>query len=223
MTGSGWRLFVPRSGVIYACRSTLASSSEEHARRTAHRGHTAEEWYIGRQKHLGGFAVEEQYRYRPYPSRSTRVSVPGDTLRCGLRHPLQATHLENRTQSKARVKQAEELLDMVRGNPDPVVIAGDMNTTGADGSVKTIQSAVLKKIQDPRFWATKGIKYATGVGFAMDLTTFGFKTAKFQSDPTAAGVPLVAANPEEPFLTTSRSSSSTMALESTSAAMNNYR
>ena len=110
-----------------------------------------------------------------------------------------ATHIENRTEPKNRVKQLDELLEMVRPIHNPVVIAGDMNTTGADGSVTSIKSAALKKLNSPTFWATQGIKYATGVGLAMDVATFGFKTTKFQGDPTASGVPLLAANPEQGF------------------------
>src|SRR3984957_9516702 len=110
-----------------------------------------------------------------------------------------ATHLENRTTPKGRVKQLDELLEMVGPIHNPVVIAGDMNTTGTDGSVTTIRSAALKKINSPSFWATQGVKYATGVGLAMDVATFGFKTTKFQGDPTASGVPLLAANPEQGF------------------------
>jgi endonuclease/exonuclease/phosphatase family metal-dependent hydrolase len=110
-----------------------------------------------------------------------------------------ATHIENRTTPKNRVKQLDELLEMVRPIHNPVVIAGDMNTTGQDGSITSIKSAALKRLNDPAFWATKGIKYATGVGFAMDVASFGFKTAKFQGDPTASGVPLLAANPEQGF------------------------
>jgi hypothetical protein len=72
-----------------------------------------------------------------------------------------------------------------------------MNTTGADGSVVSIKAAVLKKINSPSFWATQGVKYATGVGFGMDIVGIAFKTTKFQSDPTASGVPLLAANPEQ--------------------------
>jgi hypothetical protein len=72
-----------------------------------------------------------------------------------------------------------------------------MNTTGADGSVVSITSVALEKMKDPAFWATKGLKYATGVGFAMDIATLTFKTTKFQGDPTASGVPLLAANPEQ--------------------------
>jgi endonuclease/exonuclease/phosphatase family metal-dependent hydrolase len=110
-----------------------------------------------------------------------------------------ATHLENRTTPKGRVRQAEELLDMIRPIRNPMVIAGDMNTTGQDGSVLSIKSAALKKLNDPGFWATQGIKYATGVGAIMDLASFSFKTTKFQDDPTTSGIPLLACNPEEGF------------------------
>jgi hypothetical protein len=110
-----------------------------------------------------------------------------------------ATHLENRTTPKGRVKQADELLDMIRPIHNPVIVAGDMNTKGQDGSVLNIKSAVLKKVKDPALWAPQGIKYATGVGLIMDVASFGFKTTKFQGDPTASGVPLLAANPEQGF------------------------
>jgi endonuclease/exonuclease/phosphatase family metal-dependent hydrolase len=110
-----------------------------------------------------------------------------------------AAHLENRTTPKGRTKQAEELLDLIRPIRNPVIVAGDMNTTGADGSVTSIKSAALKKLNSPSFWATKGVKYATGVGFGMDMATFAFKTTKFQGDPTSSGVPLLAANPEQGF------------------------
>src|SRR5580692_2747350 len=108
-----------------------------------------------------------------------------------------AAHLENRTTPQGRVKQMDEILDYIKPISHPVVVAGDMNTTGADGSVVSIKSAVLSKINSPSFWATQGVKYATGVGFGMDIAGIAFKTTKFQSDPTASGVPLLAANPEQ--------------------------
>jgi hypothetical protein len=110
-----------------------------------------------------------------------------------------AAHLENRTAPKGRVQQAQELLELLRPIRNPVIVAGDMNTTGADGSVTSIKSAALKKLNSPSFWANRGVKYATGVGFGMDLATFAFKTTKFQGDPTSSGVPLLAANPEQGF------------------------
>ena len=108
-----------------------------------------------------------------------------------------AAHLENRTTPKGRVKEADELLEMIRPIQNPVIVAGDMNTTGQDGSNLSFKSAMLKKINDPAFWANQGVKYATGVGLMLDVASFGFKATKFQADPTASGVPLMAANPEQ--------------------------
>jgi endonuclease/exonuclease/phosphatase family metal-dependent hydrolase len=110
-----------------------------------------------------------------------------------------ATHIENRTTPQGRVKQADELLEMIGPIHNPLIVAGDMNTTGTDGSVLSIKSATLKKLNSPTFWATQGIKYATGVGAVMDLVSFTFKTTKFQGDPTGSGVPLLAPNPEQGF------------------------
>jgi endonuclease/exonuclease/phosphatase family metal-dependent hydrolase len=115
----------------------------------------------------------------------------------GQQVTIVAAHLENRTTPKGRVKEMDEILDLTGPIAHPVIIAGDMNTTGTDGSVVSIKSAVLKKLNDPSFWATKGVKYATGVGFGMDIAGLAFKTTKFQSDPTASGIPLLAANPEQ--------------------------
>jgi hypothetical protein len=115
----------------------------------------------------------------------------------GQQVTIVAAHLENRTTPKGRVKQMDEILDFIRPIAHPVIVAGDMNTTGTDGSVVSIKSAMLRKLNDPSFWAKKGIKYATGVGFGMDMAGFAFKSTKFQSDPTASGIPLLAANPEQ--------------------------
>jgi endonuclease/exonuclease/phosphatase family metal-dependent hydrolase len=117
--------------------------------------------------------------------------LPGDQV------TIVAAHLENRTTPKGRVKQMDEILDFIKPISHPVVVAGDMNTTGADGSVVSIKAAILKKLNSPSYWATQGVKYATGVGFGMDIAGLAFKTTKFQSDPTASGVPLLAANPEQ--------------------------
>ena len=117
----------------------------------------------------------------------------------GKQVTIVAAHLENRTTPKGRVREAEELLEMIRPIQNPVIVAGDMNTTGQDGSNLSFKSATLKKVNDPAFWATQGVKYATGVGLILDVATFGFKTTKFQADPTVSGVPLMAANPEQGF------------------------
>src|SRR6476646_5232711 len=47
---------------------------------------------------------------------------------------IAATHLENRTKPKIRRKQLEELLKHVHELRNPVVVAGDMNTTGSNST-----------------------------------------------------------------------------------------
>jgi endonuclease/exonuclease/phosphatase family metal-dependent hydrolase len=52
----------------------------------------------------------------------------------GQRLTIAATHLENRTRPKVRRQQMEELLNEVRETRNPVVVAGDLNTTGSDST-----------------------------------------------------------------------------------------
>ena len=167
----------------------------------------AYDWYNGEKKYgsieagkrkgaslLFGEQIVREVRRGGRTNLIATIDVPGLP---GGQVTIVETHLENRTTPKNRVKQMDETLDFIKPIDHPVIVAGDMNTTGADGSVTSIKSAVLKKMNDPSFWATKGVKYATGVGFGMDVAGLAFKTTKFQSDPTASGVPLLAANPEQ--------------------------
>jgi len=169
----------------------------------------AYDWYNGEKKYgsveagkrkgaslLFGESIAREVRRGGRTNLIATIDVPDLPER---QVTIVATHLENRTTPKSRVKQADELLDMIRPIRNPVIVAGDMNTTGTDGSVMNIKSEVLKRLNDPSFWATQGVKYATGAGFIMSASTFAFKKAKFQADPTASGVPLLAANPEQGF------------------------
>jgi endonuclease/exonuclease/phosphatase family metal-dependent hydrolase len=169
----------------------------------------AYDWYNGEKKYgsieagkrkgaslVFGEEIVREVRRGGRTNLVATIDVPGLP---GGQVTIVAAHLENRTTPKGRVKQMNEILDLIKPIAHPVVVAGDMNTTGADGSVLSIKSAVLKKLNSPSYWATKGVKYATGVGFGMDIAGLAFKTTKFQSDPTASGVPLLAANPEQGF------------------------
>ncbi len=169
--------------------------------------YVAYDWYNGEKKYgqleagkrkgaslVFGEAIVREVRRGGRTNLIATIDVPDLP---GGQLTIVAAHLENRTTPKGRVKQMDEILDFIRPIPHPVVVAGDMNTTGADGTVLSIKSALLRKLNDPSYWATKGIKYATGVGFGMDIAGLAFKTTKFQSDPTASGIPLLAANPEQ--------------------------
>ena len=157
----------------------------------------AYDWYNGEKKYgtmeagkrkgaslVFGEQIVREVRHGGRTNLIATIDVPGLP---GGEVTIVAAHLENRTTPKGRVKQMGEILDFIKPISHPVIVAGDMNTTGADGSVTSIKYALMKKINDPSYWATKGVKYATGVGFGMDVAGLAFKTTKFQSDPTAAG------------------------------------
>lgn len=121
----------------------------------------------------------------------------------GHRVTIAATHLENRTRPKNRRKQLEQLLKDMRGVPNPVIIAGDMNTTGSDSTPTSVENMLYKRYGDVDFWATKGIQL-TGIG----LIYTGAKTVRnvagfeYRVDPTAANIPGASPNLERGFFST---------------------
>jgi endonuclease/exonuclease/phosphatase family metal-dependent hydrolase len=113
-----------------------------------------------------------------------------------------ATHLEAKAKPAERVKQLEELLAHIRHAEHPVVIAGDMNTSGSDSTPTSFQREIKKRLGNGSFWVTQGIKYATGVGLIYDITVGAVKMQRTRRDPTVKSVKFVSENPEEKFFST---------------------
>jgi endonuclease/exonuclease/phosphatase family metal-dependent hydrolase len=113
-----------------------------------------------------------------------------------------ATHLEDRTTPKNREKQLEELLQVIKQYDNPVVLAGDMNTSGEDATPTSFKREITKRLGSKSFWINRGIGYATGVGLVKDVLIGGVKHVRNQSDPTVRHVPVVAPNPAAGFFDT---------------------
>jgi endonuclease/exonuclease/phosphatase family metal-dependent hydrolase len=124
------------------------------------------------------------------------AEIPGGRL------TIAATHLEDKTKPANRVKQLEEVLAQIRDIDHPVILAGDMNTSGSDSTPTSFQREVKKRLGSKSFWVTQGIKYATGVGFLYDVTLGAVTVQRTWSDPTVKSVKFVSENPEEKFFTT---------------------
>ena len=92
------------------------------------------------------------------------AGIPGGTA------TVVATHLEDKAKPSERVKQLEEVLTEIKNIDHPVILAGDMNTSGSDSTPTSFQREVKKRLGSTSFWATQGIKYATGVGLIYDIT-----------------------------------------------------
>jgi endonuclease/exonuclease/phosphatase family metal-dependent hydrolase len=109
---------------------------------------------------------------------------------------IAATHLESRADPKVRRRQMMELLELVRDVKNPVVIAGDLNTTGSKGKPRTLTITMLEKNLSTEGIVKTAVKHATGVGRIYSLSVTAYKSTRFQSDPTVTGIKPVAANPE---------------------------
>ena len=120
----------------------------------------------------------------------------------GGRMTVVATHLEDKAKPSERLKQLEEILALIQPTPHPVVLAGDMNTSGSDSTPTSFQREIKKRLGSSKFWVTQGIKYATGVGLLYDITVGAVKMQRTRKDPTVKSVKFVSENPEEKFFST---------------------
>ena len=120
----------------------------------------------------------------------------------GGRMTIVATHLEDKAKPSERLKQLEEVLAQIRPATHPVVVAGDMNTSGSDSTPTSFQREIKKRLGSSKFWVTQGIKYATGVGLLYDVTVGAVKIQRTRRDPTVKSVRFVSENPEEKFFST---------------------
>jgi endonuclease/exonuclease/phosphatase family metal-dependent hydrolase len=116
----------------------------------------------------------------------------------GKRLTIVATHLENRTKPKVRRQQMEELLGEIREIRNPVVIAGDWNTSGSNSTPTSAQNMLYKRYGSTDFWTTKGIQWATGLGLVYSGSRAARKLAgiQYRVDPTSANLPGLSPNLE---------------------------
>jgi len=115
-----------------------------------------------------------------------------------------STHLENRTKPKIRRQQMEELLRDVHDIPHPVIVAGDLNTTGGNSTPTSVENMLYKRYGSLDFWTTKGIQWTTGVGFVYTgaRTVAKLSGIQYRIDPTSANIPGASPNLERGLFTT---------------------
>jgi endonuclease/exonuclease/phosphatase family metal-dependent hydrolase len=115
-----------------------------------------------------------------------------------------STHLENRAKPKIRRQQMEELLKQVHDIPHPVIVAGDLNTTGSDSTPTSVENMLYKRYGSVDFWTTKGIQWSTGVGLIYSGAKAAGKLSgiQYRIDPTSANIPGASPNLERGLFST---------------------
>ena len=107
-----------------------------------------------------------------------------------------ATQLENRTKPSGRRRQMAELLEELRGIANPVLVAGDLNTTGKDHAPTSISRELRGRYLRADGWIRRLAMKLTGVGMIFDLLRTATAFLRAQHDPTIRGIPLLAPNRE---------------------------
>ena len=106
-------------------------------------------------------------------------------------------HLENRTKPEKRRAQMLEVLQWIKPIQNPVILAGDLNTTSGDAQSIKIEREIYKKLTTVDTYVVQEVKYASGVGLVYDVAVFGFRFVKNKNDPTAQHIPFFSPNKEE--------------------------
>lgn len=112
-----------------------------------------------------------------------------------------ATHLENRCTPACRRRQMEALLADVKDERNPVILAGDLNTTGKNNTPTSVRNEIMTRVTDYQFWIAQTVSYFHPLGI--------YKHALFPvhyfhgyNDPTAYNLPVLWDNRESPFFKT---------------------
>lgn len=112
---------------------------------------------------------------------------------------IAAAHLESRAEPSERQEQLEEVLGHLHDIRNPVVLAGDMNTSGEDGTPTSWKREIYQRVGDEEFWARTAIKYVSGAGIAFDAVVAGVGAVRRANDPTVENIPVLSPNEEEGF------------------------
>lgn len=78
----------------------------------------------------------------------TDIELPGKEI-----VTVVSTHLEDRAYPDCRYKQVEYLFEKIKNITNPLVIAGDLNTSCTDAAPTSFKKEVLKRVRDPDFVA----------------------------------------------------------------------
>lgn len=113
-----------------------------------------------------------------------------------------AAHIENRAMPDRRVVQLKTILDDIKSIDNPVIFAGDFNTTINDGTPTSVSREIVKRIKDPDFLARQALLSLVSFNLAANLSTWSGNFARKYKDPTVKNIPILAPNKERAFFDT---------------------
>ncbi len=89
------------------------------------------------------------------------VAIPDSRTGAAI---IAATHLENRCKPACRRRQMEALLDDLKEDRNPVVMAVDLNTTSGNNTPTSIRNEIISRVTDYQFWISQTVSYFHPLG-----------------------------------------------------------
>jgi endonuclease/exonuclease/phosphatase family metal-dependent hydrolase len=109
-----------------------------------------------------------------------------------------ATHLENKCKPACRRRQMDALLAEVKDDTNPLVLAGDLNTTGKNNTPTSVRKEIMSRVTDYQFWISQTISYFHPLGIYQHALQ-PIRYFHGLNDPTAFHVPVLWDNRERPL------------------------
>ncbi|MGC2098558.1 MAG: endonuclease/exonuclease/phosphatase family protein [Candidatus Sulfotelmatobacter sp.] len=142
--------------------------------------------------------VERELRQGGRMALIADISVPD--LPTG-RATIVATHLENKCPPACRRRQMQALLSDVKSDANPVVIAGDLNTTSRDNTPTSVRNEIMTRVTDYQFWISQAVSHFNPLG-VFQYTLVPLRYFHGYNDPTAFHLPILWDNREQPLFKT---------------------
>ena len=104
-------------------------------------------------------------------------------------------HLENYTLPAGRRAQMSALLSGMESISNPVILAGDLNSTGSDATPTSLKREILKRVTNYRFWIGQLVSLVVPVP-GLHYALFPVNYARKYHDPTVVDIPVLLSNRE---------------------------
>ncbi len=139
--------------------------------------------------------VERELRQGNRMALIAEISVPD--LPTG-HATIVATHLENKCTPACRQRQMQALLEDLKSDKNPLVLAGDLNTTGRDNTPTSIRNEIMTRVVDYKFWIGQAVSHFNPLGL-FQYTLVPVRYFHGYNDPTAFHLPILWENREQPL------------------------
>lgn len=111
------------------------------------------------------------------------------------------SHFENKCPPECRRKQMEALLTEVKQEKNPVIVAGDLNTTSRNNTPTSLRNEIMSRVTDYKFWVGQAVSHLNPLGiYQYALVPVHYFHG--YNDPTAMHVPILWDNRERPLFKT---------------------